>query len=112
MARPKQAMEVVHGDHIASFARMRKSMRKFGMVICRESKQGCANKILSAPSPKILSTPSHKILSAPSLKTLITQSHKTLSTPSHNILSTPSLDVPDKYAEQIRLRREWEERIE
>ena len=33
--------------------------------------------------------------------------------PSHKTLSTPQLfNVPDRYSEQIQLRREWEEKIE
>ena len=30
----------------------------------------------------------------------------------HNNQNSQSFDVPDRYAEQIKLRREWEERIE
>ena len=79
-------------------------MRKIGMAVCRESNQGCAHKISAPPAPKYSAPPAPKYSVAPA--------PKILSAPSHRTISSQSFDVPDRYAEQIRLGREWEERIE
>ena len=75
------------------------------MVMCKIN-QECTHKTFSTPSCRISSAPSH--------------SHKASSTPSHSHKafsalqpqnSQQSFNVQDRYAEQIKLRREWEERI-
>ena len=91
------------------------------MVICRVCNQACSHKILSAPNCKTLSTPCLKTCSNPSPKTISAPSPKTHSNHQSQNTQCPkpqnnwhsqSFDVPDRYAEQIRLRREWEERTE
>ena len=80
---------------------MRKTTKRTRMVICRTN-QEC--------TPKILNAHSHKPFSAPNHRTINILRHKAFSTPSHRIIQQ-SFDVPDRYAKQIKLQKESEERI-
>ena len=81
-------------------------------------------KTFSTPSCRMPSVLSHKAFSAPNHRAINPLSHRTFSTPAPATTqpqsfqhlqpqnSQQSFDIPDRYTKQIKLRREWEEKIE
>ena len=68
---------------------------------------------ICVPSPKTLRNPSPKNTQHPHPQNMQQpQSQNTQCPQPQNNQQSQSIDVPDRYAEQITLRREWEERIE
>ena len=97
MVMPKQATEKCSwGLHIALFAKNEEEHE--------EDWDGDLQNQPRMQSQKTISVPNHRVTNT------LSHSHKCFQCPQLQ-KSQQSFDVPDRYAEQIKLRKEWEERI-
>ena len=110
---PNKPQKNAHGDHIAPFAKMKKNMEKRnGMAVYKISQECVPLNIQPQTTqnsqPQNLQHPQPQTLQHPQSQS--SQCAEKQNPQLHN--NQNSFDIPDRYAEQLKLWREWEEKIE